>query len=105
MIAHTLAANATDGVTVEQLIAMHQTGTGWGQIAAGMGLSLGDVISAVNAEQRVADGLARADGKVAVIHGEGARAGLGAGLGANAGPGAKGLGVGAGVGGGIKLGH
>src|SRR5690349_6517290 len=105
MIAHTLAANATSDLTVQQLLEMRTGGAGWGQIAAGMGLTLGDVVSAVNAEQRVADGLARADGKVAVIHGEGARAGVGAGVGVNAGPGAKGLGVGANVGGGIKIGH
>src|SRR5262249_27690436 len=69
MIAHTLMANATSGATVAQLVQLHADGMGWGQIAAGLGLKLGDVVSAVNAEQRVAAGLTKADGKAAVIHG------------------------------------
>lgn len=105
MIAHTLAANANSGVTVQQLIATHAEGTGWGQIAAGMGLSLGEAVSAVTAEQRVADGQAKADGHVAVIHGQGSRAGVGTGVGINASGSPKGLGLGAGVGGGVKIGH
>jgi hypothetical protein len=96
MIAHSLVANSTSDVTVSQLIALHDDGMGWGQIAAGMGLRLGDVVSAAQAESRVAAGLAKADGKVAVIHGPGARAGLGAST--NAGLGAGGANAGARVG-------
>jgi len=81
MIAHTLAASATNGVTVEQLLALQKAGMGWGQIAAGLGLNLGSAISSVASEGRVANGQAKADGKVAVIRGEGARAGMGAGVG------------------------
>src|SRR5207302_1266263 len=77
-IAHTLDANASTDLTVAQLVAMHDHGTGWGQIAAGLGLRLGDVVSAVRSEARVAAGSAAADGHVAAIHGAGARAGLGA---------------------------
>ncbi|HEY3215524.1 MAG TPA: hypothetical protein VGK93_03430 [Candidatus Eisenbacteria bacterium] len=75
MIAHTLMANATTQLTCQQLLDM-RSDMGWGQIAAGLGLKLGDAVSAVSSEGRVASGRVRADGKVAVIHGEGAKAGL-----------------------------
>jgi hypothetical protein len=77
MIAHTLMANATADVTAKQLFGMKTQGMGWGQIAAGMGLRLGDAISAVKAEGRVAKGLDKPDGNVATIHGVGAKAGMG----------------------------
>jgi hypothetical protein len=93
MIAHTLAANANSDVTVEQLIQMRKDGMGWGQIAGGLDLTMGDVVSAVNAEAGVALGRAAPDGKVAVIHGPGARAGVGTGLKAGAGLGTKGKGA------------
>ena len=101
MIAHTLAANATTSTTVASLLSMHQGGMGWGQIAAGMGLNLGEVISAVKAEGKVAGGEAKADGKVAVIHGQGAKAGLG--LGAKSGVAGGKVNATAGVGAGIKV--
>lgn len=84
MIAHSVDANTSAEVSVAQLIELRKEGTGWGQIAAGLGLKLGQVVSAVQAEGRVAAGLAKPDGKVAVIRGEGARAGVGAGAGASA---------------------
>ena len=102
MIAHALVANATTDLTVEQLVQMNQGGMGWGQIVAGMGLNLGSVVSGVKTEGKVAQGMARADGRVAVIHGEGARAGLGAGQ-VRAGA-AVGRGVSVGVGAGAKVG-
>ncbi len=111
MIAHTLDANAKTDITVQQLVELHVDGMGWGQVAAGLGLKLGDVVSAVNSEGRVAGGEVRADGKVAVIHGEGARAGLGMGAGAGLGLKGGGKGVGTGVTGGlgtdirVKVGH
>lgn len=95
-IAHTLAASAGDEVGVEQLIEMHQEGIGWGQIAAGLGMSLGQVVSAVRSEALVASGQARADGSVAVIRGErgvSAATGTSAGASATRGAGAIGAGV------------
>jgi len=107
MLAHAIAANVKTAVTVPELIRMRADHIGWGTIAAGLGLNLGEVASAASAETRVAAGLAKADGRVAVIHGEGARAGVGAGVGAGAGLGAgqakAGASVGLGVG--IKSGH
>ncbi len=96
MIIHTLMANAKTEVTAQQLADMHSGGMGWGQIAAGLGLKLGEVVSAVSSEGRVASGQVQADGKVAVIHGEGAKAGLGlgAGMGVQAGRNKAGLEVG-----------
>ena len=111
MIAHTLSANSKAEVTVQQLFELRKDGMGWGKIAAGLGFNLGDVVSAVNAEGRVASGEARADGKVAAIGGPGARSGLGidGGAGANLGVGhgahGVGVGAGAGLGVGIKVGH
>jgi len=66
-IAHTLAANANTGVTAAQLVQLQQSGMGWGQIAAGLGMHLGSAVSSVKAEARVANGLAKADGQVAAI--------------------------------------
>jgi len=105
MIAHSLDANTTTEITVAQLFTLREEGTGWGQIAAGLGLKLGDAVSAAQAEARVAAGLAKPDGKVAVIHGEGARAGIAANAGANAGVHAGGVRAGAqtGVGAGVKI--
>ena len=109
MVAHTLAANAGADVTVEQLFAMRKDGEGWGRIAAGLGFNLGQAVSAVKAEGRVANGLAKADGHVAVIHGPGARAGIDGGAGAathGLAHGGVNAGVGASVGGPrIKVGH
>jgi hypothetical protein len=103
MLAHTLAVNTTTGVTVEQLITLNKDGMGWGQIAAGLGLHLGSVVSSVNAESRVAHGLEKADGRVVAMRGEGARVGtnaaVNAGLGAQAGK----TGVNAGAGLGVKI--
>ena len=105
MIAHTLAANSKTTVAATDLVAMQQGGMGWGQIAAGLGLNLGEVVSAVASEGRVAAGTLKADGKVAVAHGEGAKAGLGLGVKTNAATHAGGAKVGAtaGVGAGIKI--
>ena len=98
MIAHTLIANTNSDATMEQLFQLRQEDTGWGQIAAGMGFNLGELVSAVNAESRVATGLAKADGTVAVVHGEGARAGARADAGARVGAQAGHAGAGVGVG-------
>lgn len=104
MIAHTLAANSNTSVTAAELTSMQQGGMGWGQIAAGLGLNLGEVVSAVQSEGKVASGTLKADGKVAVAHGEGAKAGLGLGVKTSAATqtGAK-VGATAGVGAGVKI--
>jgi len=92
MIAHSLHALSTTEVSVAQLFELRKDNTGWGQIAAGLGLKLGETVSAVQAEGRVAAGLAKPDGKVAatragakggaVVAGEqtAAQAGAGAGV-------------------------
>lgn len=69
MIAHTLMANSTDGLTARQIFDLRTEGMGWGQIAHGMGLKLGAAVSAVKTEARVARGLEKADGKVSTIQG------------------------------------
>jgi len=102
VIAHTLIANSKTTVTMDQLFALRKDGMGWGQIAQGMNLRLGEVVSAVMSESKVAQGTAKADGKVAMIHSGSTQAGTHAGLGAgikagNAGA-AGSMGVGAKVG-------
>ena len=106
-IAHTLKSNARSAIGVDQLIHLEKSGIGWGTLAAGLGLELNSVVTSVKAEQRVAQGLAKSDGKVAVIRGEGAHAGLSAnaGFGASAGAGNAGsitTGLGSGLG--VKIG-
>lgn len=108
VIAHDIAANVKAHVTPSQLVQWHHDHMGWGQMAAGLGLELHSVMHSVDAEARIAEGEARADGKVAAMRGEGARGvgvGVNAGLGAEAGKGAVGAGAGAGAGLGIKIGH
>lgn len=79
LIAHTLEASAKSGsVTADQLLELRQQGQGWGEIAAGLGLSLGKSVSAVNAESRVALGQAKADGQVQHIQAASAQAGVSA---------------------------
>lgn len=64
MIAQTLAANSHSTLTVEQIDQMKKDGNGWGQIAAGMGFKLSDVVAAARAESKVGTGAAKARGKV-----------------------------------------
>jgi len=63
-IAHTLAASDKQGMTVAQVLQLHDRGMEWCEVAAGLGLDLHDTVSAVNAESRVARGRATAAGKV-----------------------------------------
>jgi hypothetical protein len=67
-VAHTLLANAKSDATISDLFGLRSQGMGWGVIAAGLDLKLGDVVAAVRSEQRVAVGLDKADGKPALIH-------------------------------------
>jgi hypothetical protein len=105
VIAHTFAANTKPSITVDQLYAMRANGMGWGQIAAGLGLNLDGVENATQAETRVALGERHADGRVAIIHGEGAKAGLGTSAGLDATRGNAGAGAHATVGLGVHLQH
>lgn len=68
MIAHSLRAMSTTEVSATQLFELRKEQIGWAQIAAGLGLKLGEAVGAVQAEERVAAGLAEPDGKVAAIH-------------------------------------
>ena len=108
IIAHTLMANSTTAVTMDQLFAMRKDGMGWGQIAQGLDLRLGEAVSAVMSEGRVARGTVKADGKTAVIHSGAAHANTHASVGAGAAAHAGHAGVGAagnvGVGAGTKVG-
>jgi hypothetical protein len=68
MIAHTLASNTLTGVTLDEVMAMRTTDAmGWGAIASGLDLKLGNVVSGVKNEAKVATGSSRADGKPAKI--------------------------------------
>jgi len=101
MIAHSLLANSGNNVTLDQLFQMRNTdGMGWGQIAHGLGLKLGSVVSAVKSEGSVATGKSKGDGKVATMHAGGesgthseasthSHGGAGAGAGGGAGAGAS----------------
>jgi len=107
VIAHTLMANSTNPVTMEQLFAMRTEGMGWAQIAQGLNLKMGEVVSACVSESRVAKGTLKADGKTAMIHsGASTHAGTQAGVGAGASAGKTSAGVAGsvGVGVGTKLG-
>ncbi len=73
VVANTLMANAKTPVTLQQLFDMRNSGMGWGQIAHGMGLKLGDLISASKTEANVATGKSKPSGKVATIHGASTR--------------------------------
>ena len=97
--------SAKTDVTAQQLLQLKSDGMGWGQIAAGLGFDLGSAMRAVSTEGHVAMGTSRASGKVAVIHGEGARAGMETKAGLNAGMHGKGVSASAGAGVGVKVGH
>jgi len=70
-VAHTLAASDRQGMTVAQVLQLHDRGMGWGQVAAALRFELNDAVRAVNAERRVARGLMKPDGKAAPIGGDG----------------------------------
>jgi hypothetical protein len=64
VIAHTLAANAPDGVEAADLFRLYDQGLGWSGVAYGMGLDLQRMTAAVKTECRVAAGRETADGRV-----------------------------------------
>jgi hypothetical protein len=108
LVAHTLLSNAKTDATLSDLFAMRGQGTGWGVIAAGLDLKLGEVTAAVKSEGRVAMGLEKGDGKPAMIHTL-AAGGASKAKGASKMPAAKGdvkagtSAAGVGVGGGVDL--
>lgn len=73
MIAHLLVSNekSTSTITIDDMFKLHQDGMGWGQIAHGMGLNVGDLVSAARSEGRVATGQAKPDTKSMKIRPEG----------------------------------
>ncbi|HEY2924068.1 MAG TPA: hypothetical protein VGJ98_03810 [Candidatus Eisenbacteria bacterium] len=101
MIAHTLMANSRTAVTVEQLFLLQREGFGWGQIAHGLNLRLGEVVAAVKSEGNVAAGRAKADGRPAMIH-SGTHVNAGTKAGVRAGPATAG--AASSVGAGVKVG-
>jgi hypothetical protein len=78
MIAHLLLSNekSTSTVTLADLFKMHEDGMGWGQIAHGMGLKLGDLVSAARSEGRGATGKGKVDTKTPRIGHEGEHGGM-----------------------------
>jgi hypothetical protein len=76
MLARTLLANSSTELSTRQLFDLRNEGMSWAQISSGMGLKLGEVLNAAKAEAKVAKGLSKPDGKVAVVHGSGSKAGL-----------------------------
>jgi hypothetical protein len=64
MIAHLLLSDEKSGttVTLDDLFKMHGEGMGWGQIAHGMGLKLGGLVSAARNEGREATGKGKPGG-------------------------------------------
>jgi hypothetical protein len=69
-IAHTFAVSDKGGMTVAEILQLHDRGMGWGQIASGLRFKLDGAVRAVSVESRVARGRAKADGKTARIGGE-----------------------------------
>lgn len=68
-IAHLLKSNVPD-VTLDGLFQLRKEGQGWGQIAHGLDLKLGPLLSAVKSQGKVATGQEKADGKPASLHGQ-----------------------------------
>jgi len=101
MIAHTLAANSKVDVAAEQLFMLQHEGLGWGQIAHGLNLRLGEVTAAVKSEGNVAAGVTKADGKPAAIR-SGTHVAASTNSGVQAGPAHTGAASSVGVG--VKLG-
>jgi len=101
IIAHTLIANSKTPVTMDQVFTLRKDGMGWGQIAQGMNLRVGEVVSAVMSEGKVAHGTVKADGKTAMIHSGSTQAGTHASLGAGVKAGHTGTGAATSVGVGV----
>jgi len=101
-IAHTLIANSRTAVTADQLFTLKHEGMGWGQIAHGLNLRIGELTTAVKSEYNVAAGRAKADGRAAMIH-SGTNAAASTKTDVHAGPASAGAASSVGVG--VKLGN
>jgi hypothetical protein len=73
MIAHLLFSNekTTSTMTLEDLFKLHQEGIGWSQIARGLRLNVGDLVTAAKSEGRVATGVTKPGTKTRMIRLEG----------------------------------
>lgn len=69
-IAHTFAAGDRGGMTVAQLLQLHDRGMGWGQIAAGLRFNMRDAVTAVNSASGVATGVTKAGEQAVAVGGE-----------------------------------
>ncbi len=101
-IAHTLMANSKTQCSAEQLFQLQREGLGWGQIAHGLNLRVGEVTAAMKSEYNVAAGTAKADGKPATIR-SGTRVAASTKTNAKAGPASVGAASSMGVG--VKVGN
>jgi hypothetical protein len=75
VIAHTLCSSARGEVAASRLLERRRQGEAWSAIIGGLRLDLDGAVRAVSDEARVVSGQARADGRVAAIHGAGSRFG------------------------------
>ena len=78
MIAHSITANSAADVPAKQILDLRAGGKSWGEIADDMGFHLGEFVKAAREEAKVAKGLSKPDGKVAVVHGSGSKFGMSA---------------------------
>jgi hypothetical protein len=72
LIAHTLYASrdttvADSAVTLDDIFRMRSDRMGWGQIASGLDLRMGDVVPTIRTQSRVATGEVRANGRPEII--------------------------------------
>lgn len=67
MVARTLLANSTSGVTLRDLATLREEGWSWASIAYGLRFRMEDLEEAIKAQGRVAMGSSKPDGKVEVI--------------------------------------
>lgn len=67
MVARTLLANSTSGITLRDLATLREEGLSWASIAYGLRFRMEDLEDAIKAQGRVVMGSGKPDGKVEVI--------------------------------------
>jgi hypothetical protein len=67
MVARTLLANSTNGVTLRDLATLREEGWSWASIAYGLQFRMEDLEDAIKAQGRVVMGSGKPDGKAEVI--------------------------------------
>jgi hypothetical protein len=77
VIAHVIDESAPETWTIDQIVALRKDRTGWGQIAAGLGLELGSFLRNSELEVRVATGQMTADARADLLRSNPLRAELG----------------------------